>query len=171
MGHRAPAALLAIAILGSLDCAPRTSVVEAGGFRLAVARTLRQRERGLMGVRVLPPEEGMVFVMPPGAQPVFWMKDCEVSLDMVFVGGRGQVLRILHADPQKDGQEIRLYSPAGELTESGLMGREIPYAPLVVEVAGGQGERFAKEPLSSLWKQWVSNRLESAQRQRLRGVL
>ena len=62
-------------------------------LRLAVAADEASRARGLMGVRRIPPNEGMLFVFPDvaGAHHEFWMKDTLVPLDMIFVEDDGTV--------------------------------------------------------------------------------
>jgi len=66
--------------------APRTTL------RLAVALTEAQRERGLMNVTFVPPDEGMLFAFPFAERHMeFWMKDTITPLDMVFVKGDGTI--------------------------------------------------------------------------------
>lgn len=60
---------------------------------LSVARTEQQLSDGLMFVRELPPDRGMVFQFDP-AQPVgFWMKNTLIPLDMIFVRN-GRIVKI-----------------------------------------------------------------------------
>jgi uncharacterized membrane protein (UPF0127 family) len=63
---------------------------------LAVADTDALRERGLMGVTDVPPNEGMIFVFPDASNRArdFWMKDTVVPLDMVFVSSAGMVTEV-----------------------------------------------------------------------------
>jgi uncharacterized membrane protein (UPF0127 family) len=76
----------------------RALVIDApkATLRLAVADTETRRERGLMGVAVLPAEQGMLFVFPDDAdvRRDFWMKDTIAPLDMVFVRVDGTVSAI-----------------------------------------------------------------------------
>jgi uncharacterized membrane protein (UPF0127 family) len=60
-----------------------------------VARTEAERERGLMGRRVIPPHTGMLFVFPADEPVTFWMKDTLVPLDMIFVAADGRVRSII----------------------------------------------------------------------------
>ncbi|MHB8230670.1 MAG: DUF192 domain-containing protein [Vulcanimicrobiaceae bacterium] len=60
-------------------------------LRVAVADTDRARERGLMGVAVLPAHAGMVFVFDADGPVQFWMKNTLIPLDMVFVSAHGTV--------------------------------------------------------------------------------
>jgi len=90
--------LALIAILAQASPAPvptpqSLAVVElrapAARLRVQVARTEDQRERGLMGVRFLPPHTGMIFVFSQDGPQSFWMKDTLIPLDMVFISGNG----------------------------------------------------------------------------------
>jgi uncharacterized membrane protein (UPF0127 family) len=76
----------------------RALVIDApkAALRLAVADTEARRERGLMGVAVLPPQQGMLFVFPEQADDRrdFWMKDTIAPLDMVFVRVDGTISSI-----------------------------------------------------------------------------
>ncbi|WP_287129485.1 DUF192 domain-containing protein [Candidatus Cyanaurora vandensis] len=66
---------------------PITARVQLGHqtIGLEVARTPRQRAIGLMGRKDLPADRGMVFLFDPPAFVSFWMRNCLISLDMVFV--------------------------------------------------------------------------------------
>ena len=70
-------------------------------LRLAVAETDRRRERGLMGLSALPPNEGMLFVFPYSSDRhlEFWMKDTLLPLDMVFVLADGTISKIAAGVP------------------------------------------------------------------------
>jgi hypothetical protein len=63
-------------------------------FRVWIAADDESRERGLMHVRELPPERGMLFVFEAPRRLGFWMKDTYLSLDLVFIGPDGRVLNI-----------------------------------------------------------------------------
>ena len=59
-----------------------------------VAATEQTREKGLMFVRAMPQDEGMLFDFQP-AQPVaFWMHNTYLPLDLLFVGEDGRILNI-----------------------------------------------------------------------------
>ena len=74
-------------------------------LRLAVADTDPRREHGLMGVRSVPPHEGMLFSFPDGdAGHEFWMKDTVTPLDMIFVRSDGTVTVVAaHVPATKPG--------------------------------------------------------------------
>jgi uncharacterized membrane protein (UPF0127 family) len=69
-------------------------------FRVWIAADDRSRERGLMFVRKLPPDEGMLFLFERPQFAAFWMKDTYLSLDLVFIRADGVVVNVAeHARP------------------------------------------------------------------------
>lgn len=54
-------------------------------IKLDVADTEAKRKFGLMGRKSLPKDYGMLFVFDTPTKPVFWMKDCFISLDIIFI--------------------------------------------------------------------------------------
>lgn len=72
-------------------------VVTATGthrFKVWIAADDRSRQRGLMFVRTLAPDEGMLFLFERPQFAAFWMKDTYLSLDMVFIRADGVVVNI-----------------------------------------------------------------------------
>jgi uncharacterized membrane protein (UPF0127 family) len=85
---------------------PRSSLEITHGkqhhaFTVWIADTPQRSEQGLMFVRDLPVDEGMLF---PESQPrriSMWMKNTYIGLDMVFVDADGRIGKIVeHAVPQ-----------------------------------------------------------------------
>ena len=54
-------------------------------FALEVASDDVARQRGYMGREKVGPREGMIFVFDDDGRHSFWMKDCKVALDMVWL--------------------------------------------------------------------------------------
>jgi uncharacterized membrane protein (UPF0127 family) len=90
-------------------------------FTVEVAATPEQQERGLMFVRSLAPDRGMIFPYDPPQQVSFWMKNTLIPLDMIFIRADGTIARIATAKP---------------LDETPVPGGE-PIAA-VLEIAGGR---------------------------------
>lgn len=92
--------------------APKTDVTveSASGthrFRVELARTAAQQERGLMFRTNLPEDGGMLFAPYPADGPPrearFWMKNTPTSLDIVFIRVDGTIARIAdHAVPYSE---------------------------------------------------------------------
>lgn len=55
-------------------------------FRVEVARTLEQQEKGLMFRTSMGPDEGMIFPSDVPQGRSFWMKNTVIPLDIVFIG-------------------------------------------------------------------------------------
>ena len=69
-------------------------------FQVWIAADDASRELGLMHVRDLPADRGMLFLFERPQYVAFWMKDTFVSLDLVFIGPDGVVVNIReHATP------------------------------------------------------------------------
>jgi len=96
------------------------------GFSVEVATTPEQRQRGLMHRTSLPADGGMLFVFPEEKVAQMWMKDTPLSLDLLFLGADGRVLRI------EEGAEPL----STRVISSGLPARG------VLELAGGSAARL-----------------------------
>ncbi len=84
----------------SLTHFPRTTldIVSHGHrshFDIWIADTPARQEQGLMFVRDLPPDEGMIFPQDAPQVAHFWMKNTYIPLDMVFVGKDGRIAQII----------------------------------------------------------------------------
>lgn len=64
-------------------------------FRIWVAQDDARRARGLMFVRELKDDEGMLFIYPQEQPVSMWMKNTLVPLDMLFVNASGRVERVV----------------------------------------------------------------------------
>jgi uncharacterized membrane protein (UPF0127 family) len=63
-------------------------------FAVWIAADAKSRERGLMYVRDMPPDRGMLFVFEFPQVVAFWMKDTYIPLDLVFLAEDGTVLNV-----------------------------------------------------------------------------
>ncbi|MEG4453517.1 DUF192 domain-containing protein [Microcoleus sp. N9_A1] len=54
-------------------------------IELEVAKTVEQQAMGLMYRTSLPDDRGMLFEFKSARQVNFWMKNCKISLDMIFL--------------------------------------------------------------------------------------
>lgn len=73
-------------------------------FQLELALTPEHRATGLMGRTEIAANEGMLFVFP-GQEPYptelnFWMKDCLVPIDLLFLDPTGKIIVIHKMKPQ-----------------------------------------------------------------------
>lgn len=80
-------------------------------FRVELARTPQERQRGLMFRREMPRDQGMLFVQPQGPA-VFWMKNTLISLDLLYFNSKGQLLQIAADTPPCTTVECPIYPSA-----------------------------------------------------------
>ena len=75
------------------------SATGAHRFTVDIARTAQEQETGLMFVKSLPANRGMIFPYEPPQEVAFWMKNTLIPLDMVFIRADGTIARITTARP------------------------------------------------------------------------
>ena len=63
-------------------------------FRVEVAQTPAQQERGLMFRTEMGPDEGMIFPLDPPSRISFWMKNTVIPLDIVFIGADHRITNV-----------------------------------------------------------------------------
>lgn len=108
-------------------------VATAGGahrFRVWIAADDRSRTRGLMHVREMAADRGMLFIFQVPQPAAFWMKDTYLSLDLIFIDPHGRVLNI--------ARDARPFSQA-PIESDGLI-------IAVLELAAGTAERIGLAP-------------------------
>jgi uncharacterized protein len=94
--------------LDDLDRFPKAELTLRSGtathhFHIWVADTAAHEEQGLMFVRELPADQGMVFVEAAPKVWAMWMRNTYIELDMLWVGEDGRVLKIAeHARPHDE---------------------------------------------------------------------
>ena len=112
-----------------------TVATQAGpkAFRVEVARTREEQDRGLMFRTDIPEDGGMIFYPYPaeGGGPreaSFWMKNTPTSLDIIFIREDRTIARIAENTVPFDESNVRSYEPvaavlelkAGKATEHGI---------------------------------------------------
>ncbi len=134
-----------LAGLAALLCACTTSrtvvVTLPDGFKITarVALTDQEHERGLMFVKHLPENEGMLFVFEQEQPQLFWMKNTLIDLDMVFIGADKRVTSVEAQVPHS-----YTYTPENEVAVA------YGYGQYVLELAAKTAARHGVEPQTSL---------------------
>jgi uncharacterized membrane protein (UPF0127 family) len=141
----AAAAVITLLSLLSLASCSKTSatglavetITLAGqAYELEVAVTESQIRRGMGGRTEVPPRTGMIFIFPDLAMRNFWMKDCLVALDIVFMDGRGWITAV-HTMPAPE--------PGTPDSKLPLFSSRRP-AQFAIELAEGEAGRLGLKP-------------------------
>ena len=70
-------------------------------FRVELARSEPEREKGLMYREQMDADAGMLFVFERPAPLTFWMKNTFIPLDMIFIGADRHIVGIVeNAEPR-----------------------------------------------------------------------
>ena len=118
-----PTTLRADEPLLDLTTYPKGDVVvetAAGGrhiFRVWIADTEPRQRQGLMFVRDLPADQGMLFINRPPRPASFWMKNTYIPLDLLFVDARGKVLQIFERAPPLSLEPMGIEAPVRAVLE------------------------------------------------------
>jgi uncharacterized protein len=113
-------------------------------FELEVAKTRSQQALGLMYRTFLPPNRGMLFPFTPPQPVQFWMKNCRLSLDMIFLR-KGKVIAISPNTPPCTTDPCPVYGP-NEPTDTVIELRGNQAATVGLKVGDNVEIRFLKTP-------------------------
>jgi uncharacterized protein len=119
-----------------LDKFPHSRLEITDGKKLHVkyeiweANTPQRQAQGLMFVHSLPQLQGMLFVHENPRPASMWMKNCYISLDMVFIDTKGRIQEIVERTTPHSEEIIRSKLPV--------------YA--VLEIGGGEAQRLGLKP-------------------------
>jgi uncharacterized membrane protein (UPF0127 family) len=84
----------------SLEILHGKSKKDARHFEVWIADNDARQEQGLMFVRDLPAGQGMIFPLKKPRKMRMWMKNTYIELDIVFIGEKGAIDKIIeHAKP------------------------------------------------------------------------
>jgi uncharacterized membrane protein (UPF0127 family) len=70
----------------------RLSIANKLSLNIKIADNDSARMKGLMFVRNLPENEGMLFIMEDEAQVNMWMKNTYIPLDMIFINSNKEIV-------------------------------------------------------------------------------
>ena len=69
----------------------RTTAGKVVNFQIWMADNPRREEQGMMFVRDMDEHAGMLFLFPGNPQPMMWMKNTYLSLDLLFINAQGRI--------------------------------------------------------------------------------
>ena len=120
-------------------CGPQESVnvVLPDGFNVQarIADTPQSREKGLMFVKNLPENEGMLFVFEQEDDLAFWMKNTLIDLDIVFIGADHTVTTVAEQVPHS-----YTYTPDTDVAHA------LGYGQYVLELSAQTARRHGVKP-------------------------
>jgi uncharacterized membrane protein (UPF0127 family) len=120
---------------------PTTETVEIAGerFTLELAIDPAARTRGLMGRREIAPQGGMLFIFPRPDYQRFWMANCLVDIDLIFLDPQGRVTAAhrMKVEPARRDDESEI------AYQTRLRGYPSVYpAQFAIELAAGSIDRL-----------------------------
>ncbi len=68
-------------------------------FRVEVAASPAEQQKGLMFRTAMGADEGMIFPNSPPERRSFWMKNTVIPLDLIFIGADRRILNIAQGEP------------------------------------------------------------------------
>lgn len=87
-------------------------------YLVEIADTAEKAERGLMGRKSMPQNQGMLFVFPYPSTIKMWMKNTYIPLDMIFFNAGGEVICLReNATPLDEVNIISCPYPASKVLE------------------------------------------------------
>jgi len=91
---------------------PSVILPDGWAVQIDLATSPEQQARGLMFVKDLPPDRGMLFLFDTDEQRPFWMKNCFISLDLVWLDESFVVVDITREAPPCKEDPCPNYSPS-----------------------------------------------------------
>ncbi|OYW06258.1 MAG: hypothetical protein B7X11_01180 [Acidobacteria bacterium 37-65-4] len=85
--------------LQAVSSPPSVILPDGWAVQVDLATTPEQQARGLMFVENLPQDRGMLFLFDTDEQRSFWMKNCFISLDLVWLDESFTVVDITRDAP------------------------------------------------------------------------
>ena len=77
-------------------------VIGGKKFKVQVAETDEEKQKGFQGVTSLPEDEGMLFIFDEPDEISFWMKDTKIPLDIIFINEDLEVISIGKGIPDSE---------------------------------------------------------------------
>lgn len=71
-------------------------------YKVTIAETQEEKQKGLQGIKELPQDEGMLFVYDEPQEVSMWMKDTLIPLDIIFINEDDEVKSVSQGVPQEE---------------------------------------------------------------------
>lgn len=76
--------------------------IEKKPYKVLAARTEEERAQGLQEVEEMDNDEGCIFFYDEPQHVDFWMKDCDIPLDIIFFGEDKEVISVKKGEPNNE---------------------------------------------------------------------
>ena len=99
-------------VIQTVEAGLEPVLIDGRLFRLERAVTPAQWEKGLMDRTNIASDGGMIFVYPFAQSQSFWMANCLVDMDILFLDARARIVNVheMSAEPpQGDGETTTAY--------------------------------------------------------------
>ena len=63
-------------------------------FEVLIAQSNKERRQGLMHIKTMKNNEGMLFIFDPERNVSMWMRNTPMTLDMIFINKKGSIINI-----------------------------------------------------------------------------
>ncbi len=110
-GGGGPAPVAAAPASRPAAIAPTAIFPDGHRVSLRLATEPQAQALGLMYVEALPDGEGMLFLFPEDSQRTFWMKNCKIPLDMIWLDSGNRVVDITEEAPPCAKEPCPQYGP------------------------------------------------------------
>ena len=88
-------------------------------YKVQIAKTEEEKQKGLQGVKDLPKDEGMLFVYDEPQTVGYWMEDTYIPLDIIFIDDDYEVISVYTGKPlskdivEEDNVKMFRFQPFG----------------------------------------------------------
>jgi hypothetical protein len=134
---RIAVSILAVALAGGCHRKPPSPQVIINGraWQVELALTPEQHAEGLAHRSSLAADSGMLFVFDQARPRQFWMRNCQIALDVAFISADRKVvsIRTMYPEPGKSEGDLATYNSGGD-------------ALYALEVAAGELDRAGVKP-------------------------
>jgi len=89
-------------------------IIKNSIWEAEVAKTPKAREKGLAGREYLGVDRGMLFVFEELGYYTFWMRDMEISIDIIFIKDN-KVVDLVARTPVPTNGKVFSYTPTKEI--------------------------------------------------------
>ncbi|MEK6684183.1 MAG: DUF192 domain-containing protein [Nitrospirota bacterium] len=83
-------------------------------LQVEIARTPKERARGLMFRTSLPEDHGMLFIFEQPGKNAFWMKNTLIPLDILWMDHRKRIIHIEYQVPPCTLDPCPVYGPSAD---------------------------------------------------------